>query len=173
MEKDITTKDVTIKDMNMLQFTKAGTSDAVVLTSISKHAFDSDIQVGATDKGGPPGYASLAYHTKMARGNHLYKLLYQGLIVGGAILFEEEQRLNVGRIFVNPEYFRKGFGEFMMREIEKTIPNVTELYLDTPIWNVRTNAFYLKQGYVAYKQNQKFVYYKKTVARESINDNTN
>lgn len=145
----------------MLQFMKASTSDAVVLTSISKHAFDSDVQVGAPSIGGPPGYASVAFYTKMARGNHLYKLLYNELLIGGAVLFEDGQHLNIGRIFVNPEYFRQGFGEFMMSEIEKAVPNAKELYLDTPVWNVRTNAFYQKLGYVAYRENQEFVYYRK------------
>ena len=40
----------------MLELTKAGTSDALVLNSISKRAFHSDIVVGASSKTGPPGY---------------------------------------------------------------------------------------------------------------------
>ena len=70
-----------------LQFVKASTSDALTLNGISKRAFDSDVQVGAPSAGGPPGYMSVSYHTKMARTNHLYKLTDNGLIVGGAILF--------------------------------------------------------------------------------------
>ncbi len=30
-----------------------------------------------------------------------------------------DEGLNVGRIFVVPEHFRKGYGIFMIREIEK------------------------------------------------------
>ena len=66
-----------------LQFVKASTSDALTLNGISKRAFDSDVQVGAPSAGGPPGYMSVPYHTKMARSNHLYKLTDNGLIVGG------------------------------------------------------------------------------------------
>ena len=73
-----------MKNMN-LQFSKAGTSDALILNCISKSAFDSDIDVGAPTKCGPPGYMSLPFHMKMARMNHLYKLTDNGLIVGGAI----------------------------------------------------------------------------------------
>ena len=54
--------------------------------------------------------------------------------------------LNVGRIFVSPEHFRKGYGIFLMQEIEKLFPDVREFTLDTPVWNVRTNAFYAKKN---------------------------
>ena len=42
-----------------LQFMKAGTSDALVLNSISRQAFDSDVKAGAASSGGPPGYQSV------------------------------------------------------------------------------------------------------------------
>ena len=100
-----------------LQLLKAGTSDVLTLNGISKRAFDSDILVGAPAQGGPPGYMSVQFHTKMARQGHLYKLTDEGFIVGGAILFLENNVLNVGRIFVAPEHFRKGYGSFMMREL--------------------------------------------------------
>ncbi len=97
-----------------LQLLKAGTSDVLTLNGISKRAFDSDILVGAASPSGPPGYMSMSFHMKMARQGHLYKLTDDGSIVGGAILFLENNVLNVGRIFVAPEHFRKGYGSFMM-----------------------------------------------------------
>ena len=146
-----------------MELTRAGTSDAVVITGISKRAFDSDIAVGASSKGGPPGYRSVSFHMKMARANHLYKLSADGLIVGGAILFSDRMRLDIGRIFVAPECFRKGYGIFIMQEIEKIFPDVKEIFLDTPVWNIRTNAFYQKLGYTGYKKNDEFIYYVKKV----------
>ena len=41
---------------------KAGTSDALVLNSISRQAFDSDVKAGAASSGGPPGYQSVSFH---------------------------------------------------------------------------------------------------------------
>ena len=111
-----------------MQLTKAGTSDVMVINSISKRAFDSDIIVGASSKGGPPGYMSVSFHIKMAKENHLYKLLVDGLIVGGAILFVDGLQLNIGRIFVDPEYFKKGYGIFIMEEIERIFSDAKELY---------------------------------------------
>ena len=144
-----------------LQLLKAGTADALTLNGISKRAFDSDILVGATSPGGPPGYMSVQFHTKMARQGHLYKLTDDGLIVGGAILFLSENVLNIGRIFVAPEYFRRGFGSFMMNEIETMFSGVQEYILDTPIWNERTNSFYSKMGYTEVRRDNDFIYYSK------------
>ena len=145
-----------------LQFLKAGTADAVILAGISKHAFESDVEVGASELCGPPGYKSLPFYTKMARMNCLYKLVEDnGLTVGGAVLFVKDNEMNVGRIFVSPEHFRKGYGIFMMQQIEEMFPDVKTFSLDTPIWNVRTNAFYLKLGYVEVRRDGDFVYYEK------------
>ena len=144
-----------------IQLLKAGTSDALTLNGISKRAFDTDIQVGATSPCGPPGYMSLQFHTKMARQGHLYKLTDGRLIVGGAILFLKNDVLNVGRVFVAPEHFRKGYGTIMMQEVENTFPEVKEITLDTPVWNVRTNSFYSKLGYKEIKRDKEFVFYSK------------
>ena len=144
-----------------LQFLKAGTADAVSLMCISKKAFDSDVEVGAKSAGGPPGYNSLSFHTKMARMNCLYKLVDDYKIVGGALLFLKDNELNIGRIFVDPEYFRKGYGIFMMQQIEESFAEAKVFTLDTPIWNVRTNAFYQKLGYVEVRRDGDFVYYEK------------
>ena len=100
-----------------LQFLPAGTADALTLTGISKRSFETDVLVGGPSKGGPPGYMSVPFHTKMARMKHLYKLTDNGLVVGGAILSLKDDVLNIERIFVAPEYFRKGYGLFMMKQI--------------------------------------------------------
>ena len=144
-----------------LQFVKAGTSDALTLTGISKRSFNSDVLIGGPPSGGPPGYMSVPFHTKMARQGHLYKLTEERLIVGGAILFLKNDILNVGRIFVAPEHFRKGYGIFMMQEIEKMFPEAKEFTLDTPVWNARTNTFYAKLGYKEIKRDKDLVFYSK------------
>ena len=142
-----------------LQLLKADTSDALTLNGISKRAFDSDAFVGGASAEGPPGYMSVSFHTEMARQGHLYKLTEEGLIVGGAILFLQGNVLNIGRIFVAPEHFRKGYGSFMMQQIESMFIGVKEITLDTPDWNIRTNSFYIKLGYTEIKRDRGLVYY--------------
>lgn len=148
-----------------LQLLKAETSDALTLNGISKRAFDSDILVGATLPDGPPGYMSVPFHAEMARQGHLYKLTDGRSIVGGAILFLENGVLNVGRIFVAPEHFRKGYGTAMMQEVGNMFPEAKEITLDTPAWNVRTNSFYSKLGYKETKRDNEFVFYSKHLAK--------
>ena len=148
--------------MENLQLLKASTSDALILNCISKQSFDSDVEVGAPSAGGPPGYMSLKFHMKMARLNHLYKLADNGLIVGGAILFPDGDILNIGRVFISPEHFHKGYGTYLMREIEAMYPEVKTFTLDTPVWNTRTNSFYTKLGYTEVKRSNELIYYSKT-----------
>ena len=144
-----------------VELLKASTSDALTITGISRRAFHSDIEVGSGEKTGPPGYMSVPYYTKMARSNHLFKLVENGLIIGGAVLFLDNEKLNIGRIFIGPENYRKGYGVFLMQEIEALYPSVKEFTLDTPIWNIRTNSFYKKLGYTEVKRDSDFVYFSK------------
>lgn len=137
----------------------AKSQDALVLTSISKRAFDSDIEIGAPQAGGPPGYQSHKYHLKMVGQKHLYTFYHDGLIVGGAILFKENATLYIGRIFIAPEHFQKGLGTKLMEIVENLYPDVTTFTLDTPLWNIRTNNFYKKLGYEVEKKDKEFAYY--------------
>ena len=83
------------------------------------------------------------------------------IAVGGAIVFLQGNELNVGRIFVSPDFFRKGYGTFIMQQIEESFSAVSKFTLDTPIWNVRTNSFYKKLGYSEVGRDKDFVYYEK------------
>lgn len=139
----------------------AKSQDTLVLTSISKRAFDSDIEVGASQAGGPPGYQSYKYYAKMTAQKHLYTVYNDGLIVGGAVLFKEGTNLYIGRIFIAPEHFRKGLGIELMEMIENFYSDVTTFTLDTPLWNIRTNNFYQKLGYEVEKKDKEFAYYVK------------
>jgi ribosomal protein S18 acetylase RimI-like enzyme len=142
-----------------MELVLAKPQDALVLASISKRAFDSDVEVGGTQPGGPPGYQSQNYHAKMAAQKHLYTFYDNGLIVGGAILFKDGTNLYIGRIFIAPEHFRKGLGTKLMEMIENLYPDVTSFTLDTPLWNIRTNSFYQKLGYKIEKKDKEFAYY--------------
>lgn len=135
--------------------------DVAVLTALSKHAFDSDMQVGATQPGGPPGYKSSKFHAKMIYQKHMYTFFNDGVIVGGAILFIEAEKLYIGRIFIDTNHFHEGLGTELMRHVENLFPDVTFFTLDTPIWNVRTNNFYQKIGYYESRRDQECIYYEK------------
>ena len=129
----------------------------------SKAAFDSDINVGASKAGGPPDYDSIPWHIQMKNEGHLLQVVVDGEIVGGAILFVNKDRetLYIGRIFIDPLHYRKGYGLSLMKLVEAFYPGIKKIKLDTPLWNVRTNAFYTKLGYSEVKRDKEFAYYQK------------
>ena len=62
---------------------------------------------------------------------------------------------------INIQYTIQNYGIFMMREIEALFPEVKFFTLDTPAWNIRTNAFYTRLGYSEVKRDDEFIYYSK------------
>lgn len=132
------------------------------LVDISKAAFDTDITVGGRENDGPPDYDSTSWHTQMFGEGHLFTYTDENdVIVGGAVLFSEESSLYVGRIFISPKNFGCGLGMSLMEEIENKFMNAKVIKLDTPIWNIRTNKFYKKCGYIETARDQETVYFEK------------
>lgn len=131
--------------------------------AISKAAFDSDLHVGASEPDAPSDYDSIPWHVQMQKEGHLFQAVIDEEIVGGAILFLDKDRetLYIGRIFVDPVHHRKGYGLSLMKMVETYYSGVKKIQLDTPLWNVRTNAFYTKLGYRVVKQDNEFAYYQK------------
>ena len=139
-------------------------SEISELTRISKAAFDTDNFVGNPETGGPPDYDSEPWHAKMMEDGNLYTAIDQHTIIGGAVLFPnaEQKGLYIGRIFIDPVHFRKGYGITIMEQIERMHSGFL-CRLDTPIWNVRTNRFYAKLGYQETGRDEETVYYQKQV----------
>ena len=133
------------------------------IVAISKAAFDSDIDVGASKPDGPPTYDSIAWHIQMKNEGHLLQAVVDGEIVGGAILFvgKDGEVLYIGRIFIDPVHYRKGYGLALMKMVEAYYSGIRKIVLETPLWNVRTNAFYTKLGYCEVKRDEEFAYYQK------------
>lgn len=133
------------------------------IVAISKAAFDSDIYVGASEADRPPDYDSTAWHIQMKNEGHLLQAVIDEEIIGGAILFldKDGETLYIGRIFIDPVHHRKGYGLSLMKMVEAYYPGIKKIKLDTPLWNVRTNAFYTKLGYREVKRDKEFAYYQK------------
>ena len=95
----------------------------------------------------------------------LYSFFAGDIIVGGAVLYpsgnQSDSEIEIGRIFLTPEHFKKGYGLKLMQAAEALFPDAKSFILDTPIWNIRTNRFYQKLGYTEYKRDEEFVYYRK------------
>ena len=133
------------------------------IVAISKRSFETDIEVGGTIGDYPPEYDSVIWHEQMLNEGHLLQVVMDGEIVGGAILFldKDGETLYLGRVFVDPAHHRKGYGFSLMKMVETYYPGIKRIKLDTPFWNVRTNAFYTKLGYREVKRDMEFAYYQK------------
>ena len=148
-----------------MKLVKAERTQLEKIVAISKGAFETDVTVGGAVGDCPPEYDSLIWHEQMLNEGHLFQAIVDDAVIGGAILFlsENKESLYVGRIFVDSTHHKKGYGIALMELVEKAYPNVKELNLDTPIWNIRTNSFYKKLGYMKLKQEDGFVYYRKNL----------
>ena len=133
------------------------------IVAISKRAFETDIEVGGAMGDYPPEYDSVLWHEQMRNEGHLLRAVVDGEIVGGAILFldKDVETLYIGRIFIDPVHHRKGYGLSLMKLVEAYYPGIRKIQLDTPLWNVRTNAFYRKLGYREVNRDEGFAYYQK------------
>jgi GNAT superfamily N-acetyltransferase len=137
---------------------QASVEDAMQLAEISKRAFHSDIHVGAPTKreddsaregGGPIGYDSPEFQTRMMRVCRYYKMIYDGRIAGGLIASRRRPgHYELERIFVDPEYHNRGIGTEAMKWVFAQFPDAKIWTLGTPEWNVRTRHFYEKLGFV-------------------------
>ena len=151
------------KDKIFMKLVNAELKHIERIVAISKAAFDSDIDVGASEPGGPPNYHSIPWHIQMKNEGHLLQAVIDGEIVGGAILFvdKDDETLYIGRIFIDPVHYRKGYGLSLMKMVETYYSGIKKIKFDTPLWNVRTNAFYAKLGYREVKRDEGFAYYQK------------
>jgi RimJ/RimL family protein N-acetyltransferase len=136
----------------MIRFEKARPEDAKTLALVSGRAFDNDVNYGAPGAGGPPGYKHDLWQLRMMSRGHYYKIILdEGLasIIGGFIIFQNPYGdCELGRIFIDPEYQNQGIGTQAMAFMEQAFPEARRWTLGTPLWNLRTQHFYEKAGYV-------------------------
>ncbi|WP_379147046.1 GNAT family N-acetyltransferase [Paenibacillus sp. sgz500992] len=135
----------------MLNIHPADPSDAPVLAEIQKRTFDEDaLKYRNKAEDGPPGYDSVAWQAEMMKKGHYYKLLADGVIIGGMIVFPAsgEDEFLLLRIFIDPLQQNRGFGQEAFHYLFASYPSARRWTLDTPSWAVRNHHFYKKMGFV-------------------------
>jgi RimJ/RimL family protein N-acetyltransferase len=133
----------------LTRFEPASESDAEPLAEVSRRAFEHDVYYGAPGLGGPPGYNSPAWYRQTIKQGRFFKVLEQDRLIGGFVLFRlEDGSVELGRAFLKPECQNMGIGGELLHFAEGVFPDTERLVLDTPTWNLRTQYFYEKNGYV-------------------------
>lgn len=152
--------------MTTLTLEPARPADAAALADISRRAFDTDAAVGGTGPGGPPGYDSAGWQRQMINEASAYwKLLLDGRIVGGAIVFTYPRgRTYLARIFLDPEFHRQGLGLRAMEALLAAYPEARVWRLETPPWNRRTRAFYERLGFRVVRETEEDVFFQRTMS---------
>ena len=129
---------------------RARRGDAEALTRVAVRSFDDDSQrFGGLPRGGPPGYDDVVWHRQAMRQGIYYKILVDGVIAGGIILYDLHRgHMNLGCFFIEPDRQGQGIGSQAVALIEAAHRRVTKWSLDTPAWSPRNHHFYEKLGYV-------------------------
>ena len=132
----------------MIQIVKAKPADATTLAQISGRAFDNDVHYGAPGLGGPPGYKSAEWQTRMMHLGDYLKIVLESRIIGGLIVFRKRAReYELGRIFIDPDCQNHGIGTQVTELLWQEYPFAKCWTLGTPAWNCRTRHFYQKVGF--------------------------
>jgi len=132
----------------MIRIRKATPKDAQELATASQKAFDNDVNYGAPGPGGPPGYKSDRWQSRMMHVGSYYTILDDLRIIGGLIVFDQGAgEFELGRIFLHPEYQNKGIGTQVIAFMEAAFPQAKTWHLGTPLWAKRNQHFYEKCGY--------------------------
>ncbi|MHA1958631.1 MAG: GNAT family N-acetyltransferase [Candidatus Thorarchaeota archaeon] len=158
-------------DQDSVTMQRAAVDDAALLTDTCKRAYDSDSKVGAPGPGGPPGYDSLEWNVDKIKNQYLqyYKILNGKDIVGGFIIGDRGPGYQVcERIWIDPDYMRRGIGTKAFELIWEMYPAADLWALGTPEWNQRTNPFYQRIGFVQIGTTHEYtwngIYYQKRMA---------
>lgn len=147
----------------MLILERAIKNDAPKLTEIQKASFDDESKHFNNEICGPLGYDSVSWQEEMMQNCEYFKMLYNGEIIGGAMIFIEcNQVYNLGRIFIDPNYQNQGIGKKVMNEIEGSFPDSIKWWLDTPSWSVKNHHFYTKCGFTKVKEEGDLYIFEKT-----------
>jgi N-acetylglutamate synthase-like GNAT family acetyltransferase len=123
--------------------------DAEILAEISKRAFESDVECGAPEPGGPPGYDSPRATAGNIKYTDYYKIMLEYMTIGAILVCpREENHAEICGLFVDPPFQNNGVATKAFDLIYEKYPENEVWTLGTPEWNVRTKHFFEKLGFV-------------------------
>jgi GNAT superfamily N-acetyltransferase len=131
----------------VVALSEASEADSERLAEVSKRAFDTDVDVGASGPGGPQGYDSAAFYTRSLRFLGCYLVLLGDEPVGGIMVYVGGRHGVVERVFVDPDHHRRGVGSEAVGLVMGRYPDVALWTLGAPEWNVRTGRFFEGLGF--------------------------
>ena len=99
------------------------------------------------------------------RSASLLKVLIEGVIAGGAVVFDMgEGHYCLGRVFLDPAYHKQGIGLVVTRSLIEQFPGARRRTLDTPPWNTRTRNFHLKLGFRIVRETEEDLFFERGIS---------
>jgi RimJ/RimL family protein N-acetyltransferase len=141
----------------VIDIARATTADAAILTAIQTRTFadDNRQKPPGCSMEGPPGHDSVEWNSEWIEKTPYYKILVDGQIVGGIIVFEMGPgHCELGRIFVDPTFQNRGVGQQAVRLMFDRFQAVEKWTLGTPSWATRNQHFYEKMGFVRVRETE-------------------
>ena len=141
----------------MIEIREATTDNAEQLTEIQTRTFldDNRLKPPGCSMEGPPGYDSVDWNAGWMGRTPYFKILLDGQIVGGIIVFDLGQgRYELGRIYVDPDLQNQGIGQHAVRQMFAAFPEAIQWTLGTPSWAIRNQHFYEKMGFVRVRETE-------------------
>jgi len=130
---------------------QATLSDAKVILALQKRAFHSEA-VRYDDFAMPPMVQSIE-ELKETFENHVFlNAVVDDRLVGSVRAREDAGTCYVGRLVVDPEFWRRGIGTDLMEQIEARFPNVARFEIFTGHKSEHTLRLYSRLGYREFKR---------------------
>ena len=128
----------------MITFRKMVKQDVPVLYEMALRAFQPDFEK----------YGVYPPLLKTEKKSFLPPLIFgkvvlaDGIEIGGVFVVTMGKKGELGSIFIDPAYQRKGYGKQVISAIEEQYPKVQRWKLDTPSENYHLHRFYESMGFV-------------------------
>ena len=154
----------------MLEVRRASVVDAETIASCTREAYNIE-RIKYDVKNPSNGFPSTEQVENTMEKHTYYKIVLDGLIIGGVFLVKEDEKtVSIQDFCISPAYQNRGYGKSVLRELERMHCDMEKLMLTTPLYSVGNQHLYEGQGYKKVKIDDfggvLSVYYEKIFCRE-------
>lgn len=100
---------------------------------------------------GPPGFDSIKRQEECIDLYNYYLILYHQIIIGGFYFSLVNNKCDLIRVFIDPEFQNKGIGSKVLNFLE-TQPNIKLIELEASDFNIKNQDFYRNRGFSTIKK---------------------
>ena len=134
----------------MLELLRASLEDATAIAQCTRDAYADEILrfSGTSDIDKVNGRLTVDAVQNDIKNHIYYKIVLDGVIIGGVFLYEvDAQTLDIEDFCIIPIHHNKGYGKFVLSELERIHSGIKKWVLTTPVYSVRNQHLYEKHGY--------------------------